>query len=297
MKIFVVLNPYANRWGARRKRPMVEEALNAAGIEFELQETTVRGHATRLARSAAEGDYDAVIAAGGDGTLHEVINGLVQAAGEGPTKPFGILPIGTGNDFASSAKIPQDLEQAVQILQAAKTEQVDLATFNGRMFINNCAAAMEPLVTIEAEGLQRLSGSVRYIVALIKALLKLKAWQMHVKWDSGEFLGPVYLLSVCNGIRTGGSFIMAPQAQISDGLLDFVLVPEVPMRTVFAILPRLFTGSHIKHEKVTYLRTTHLEISSRPGTPVHADGEVLEQSINKLDYTVLPGKLTLLCSA
>ena len=296
MKVFVVLNPYANRWGAKRRRPMVEEALRTIGIEFELRETTSRGHATRLAKEAAEGDFDAIIAAGGDGTLHEVINGLVQAAGNGPTKPFGILPIGTGNDFASSANIPRKLEEAVQILQQGKTEQVDLASINGQIFINNCAAAMEPLVTIEAEGLQRLSGSVRYIVALARALLKLKAWQMHVKWDSGEFLGPVYLLSVCNGVRTGGSFIMAPEAKISDGLLDFVLVPEVPMRTVFAILPRLFNGSHIKHEKVTYLRTQKLEISSRPGTPIHADGEVLEQSIDRVNYTVLPGKLTLLCS-
>lgn len=296
MKVFVILNPYANRWGAQRRRPQVEKALQAAGLEYDLLITRSRGHATQAALEAAQGDYDAVISAGGDGTLNEVINGLVKASGDEPTKPLGILPIGTGNDFASSAAIPADLTAAVALITQGEKQQVDLASVNGRVFTNNCAAAMEPLVTIEAEGLQRLSGSIRYVVALIKALMKLKAWQMHVSWDEGDFLGPVYLLSVCNGIRTGGSFIMAPDARINDGLLNFVLIPEIPMRTVLAILPRLFNGSHIRHEKVTYLRTTHLTISSRPGTPVHADGEVIEHEIDRLDYRVLPGKLTLLAS-
>jgi diacylglycerol kinase family enzyme len=116
---------------------------------------------------------------------------------------------------------------------------------------------------------------------------------MQITWDDGGYEGPTYLLSVCNGPRTGG-FYMAPTASTDDGYLDFVHAPKVSKGTVLAVLARLLRGTHIDHPKVTYGRTRRLKIESRPGTPIHADGEIVAEAESSIEYEVLPGKLTLL---
>lgn len=295
MKVKVILNPYANRWGAKSKAPAVQAALQAAGLQSDMMMTIKPKQATYEAMLAVSAGYDAVISAGGDGTLNEVVNGLILAAGDGPTIPLGVLPIGTGNDFNDMAGLPRDLEAAVKVFAAGRTRQVDAGRVNDHFFHNNCAVAMEPMVSIENNKITRLSGNLRYVAALVKALIKLKAWQMKISWDGGGYEGPTYLLSVCNGPRTGGIFYMAPQASTSDGLFDYVFVPEISKMEVLAILPRLFKGSHIHHPKVTYSKTSQLTIHSSPGTPIHADGEVLTESASEVQYTILPGKITLLC--
>ncbi len=294
MRTKVLLNPYANRWRARRRSEQVRAALAGAGIDADLVELPAPGAGIGLARQAADAGYDAVVAAGGDGTVNEVVNGLLQAAGEGPTLPLGIMPIGTGNDFNDMAGLPRDLERAAAVIAAGRTRQVDAGIVNGRFFDNNCAVAMEPLVTIENVKIRRLSGNARYIVALVKALIKLRAWHMRIEWEGGSHEGPIYLLSVCNSPRTGGLFYMAPEAQMDDGLFDVVLAPEIPKRTVLAILPRLFNGSHIQHPAIFHTRSPWLTVESEPGTPIHADGEVLAEAATRIDYRILPGRITLL---
>ncbi|MBK7894776.1 MAG: diacylglycerol kinase family lipid kinase [Anaerolineaceae bacterium] len=295
MKIKVILNPYANRWRAGARLDAVRAAFAAAGLAPDIVQTQKPAEGIALAETAVSQNYDAVVAAGGDGTLSEVANGLLRAAGDGPTVPFGILPIGTANDFSDMVGLPRDLNQAVQIIARGQTRQIDAGRINDHFFINNCAVAMEPMITLENIHMKRLSGELRYVVALLKGLVKLKAWHMQVRWDDGGHDGPAYLLSVCNGPRTGG-FYMAPDAAVDDGLFDFVFAPEVPKLTVLSILVRLFRKTHIFHPQVVYGRTTHLSITSSPGTPIHADGEIIAEAATQIEYQILPGKLTLLQS-
>lgn len=296
MKVKVILNPYANRWGAREQIPAVKQAFEAAGVAYDLFVTEWVGHGKALASDVA--GYDAVVAAGGDSTVNEVVNGLISAAPHGPTHPLGVLPLGTGNDFNDMTGLPRHLDECVKVIAAGRSRPVDAGriTFDGKThyFDNNCAAAMEPMVTMENIKMTRLSGNIRYIVALVKAIMKLKAWQMTIRWDGGGYEGPAYLLSVCNSARTGGVFYMAPGAEMNDGKLDYIFAPEIPKRQVLAILPKLFRGTHVQHPAVTFGRTTSLTIESRPGTPIHADGELISESAEKLAYQVLPGKITLL---
>jgi YegS/Rv2252/BmrU family lipid kinase len=302
MKVKIILNPYANRWGAGSKAETVSAAFSAVGVEYELDLTQGPGEATELAMQASTAGFDAIVAAGGDGTISEVVDGLIQATPRlGQTLPFGIVPIGTANDFSDMAKIPRELLTAARIVASGKTRQIDVAQVSGmgepafpsQHFNNNSAVAMEPMVTLENIKMKRLSGEIRYVVALIRALVKLKAWQMRISWDDGSYEGPTYLLSICNSPRTGG-FYMAPEAKMDDGLLDFVLVPEVPKRTVLAILGLLLRGTHLQHPKVTSGRTRSLELWSEPGTPVHADGEIVAEAASGVRYQLRPGKLTLL---
>ena len=293
MKIKVILNPYANRWRAGSRVDDVREAFTSVFLQPDIIQTEKPGQAIALAEAAVTEGFDVVVAAGGDGTLSEVANGLLRAAGDGTTIPFGVLPIGTANDFSDMVGLPRDLQAAVQNIAAGQTCQIDVGRVNDHFFINNCAVAMEPMITLENIRMKRLSGELRYVVALLRGLVKLKAWQMQISWDDGGHDGPTYLLSVCNGPRTGG-FYMAPDAAVDDGLFDFVFAPQVPKLTVLGILVKLFRKTHIFHSRVVYGRTRHISITSQPGTPIHADGEIIAEAATRVEYGILPGKLTLL---
>jgi diacylglycerol kinase (ATP) len=298
MKTKIVLNPYANRWRAQAKVPEIEKAYREAGLDFDMSVMSGPGDGKRATIAAVRDGYEAIVAAGGDGTVSEVVNGLITAAGDGPTKPMGILPLGTGNDFSDMAHIPRDFVGAANTIGGGKTRQIDavqvIADDRPHFFGNNCALAMEPVVTIENIRLDWLSGNIRYVVATLKALLKLQAWQMKVTWDSSAYEGSIYLLSVCNSPRTGGIFQIAPPAKMDDGVLDIVFAPKVPKARVLSLVPRLLNGSHIEQPDIHYVRSTQLSIHSEPGTPIHADGEVIAESVKNIQYQILPGKITLL---
>ena len=298
MRVKIILNPYANRWGAKEKVAAVEAAFQAAGIKYVMTVTDKPLVGTEIARTAVlSGGYDAVVAAGGDGTISEVVNGLIQANPDEPTVPFGIVPIGSANDFSKMVGLPGDIDSAVGVIAAGHTCRIDVGQIQLpdriHYFNNNSAVAMEPMITLEHIKIQRISGELRYYVALLKGIIKMKAWQMRLTWDDGSYEGPTYLLSLCNSPRTGG-FMMAPGALVDDGRFDFVLAPEVSKGTVVAILLRLLKGTHIEHPKVTFKRTARLTIESQPGTPIHADGEILGTAVSSITYQVLPGKLSLL---
>lgn len=295
MNVQLIVNPYANRWRAGQRLATMEAALKAAHVPYQVALTERPSQAIELARTAVLQGCTAVIAAGGDGTINEVLNGILQATpADSPTLPFGILPVGSANDFSLMAGLPvKELVAAAQVIAAGHTRQFDAGVVNGRYFINNSAVAMEPMVTLENIRIKRISGELRYLVALAKAIIRLKAWQMRITWDGGGYEGPAYLLSVCNGPRTGG-FPMAPEAKFDDGLFDYVFAPQIPKLTVLVVLIKLMQGQHIYHPAVTYGRSAHLTITSQPGTPIHADGELFTESATTISYDILPGKVTLL---
>jgi len=301
MKIKIILNPYANRWGAKARLPEVESALKDAGLNYDLALTTEAKDGTELAKTAVSENYDAVIAAGGDGTISEVANGLITAVPDDqPTLPLGILPVGSANDLAKMMGLPLDIPSAVALIANKNTQLLDAGRvkYDGKThyFDNNSAIAMEPMITLEHMKINRVSGEARYYLALLKGVIKLKAWQMSITWDDGEYIGPTYLLSVCNGPRTGGMMI-APGASMDDGYFDIVLAPEVPKTTVINFLLKLTKGTHVEHPITTFTRTKSLKITSEPGTPLHADGEILSEAAKEISYDILPKKLTMLVPA
>lgn len=298
MKAKILLNPYANRWAAKSKVPAVEEACKAVGLDYDLALIPVPGGGREATIKALRDGYDVVVAAGGDGTVSEVVNGLIASSEEATTPPLGVIPLGTGNDFNDMAALPRDLFESVKTIAAGHTVQVDAGRVNldgeSYYFDNNCAICMEPMVTLEHIRMTKTSGNIRYVLALFKALVRLRSWNLEMDWDEGEFQGPVYVLSVCNSPRTGGLFPMAPGADMSDGLLDFVLAPDIGKGKILLLLARLFRGTHIHDSRVIFSRATHIDVFCDPPTPVHADGEILSESARHIYYAVIPGKITLL---
>ncbi len=293
MKIQVILNPYANRWTAQARQDEVKQAFANVGLSPDIVLTQGSGDGRVLAETAVSEGYEAIIAAGGDGTISEIINGMLSKSGDDPSLPFGILPIGTANDLADMVNIPRDLTQVAQLIAEGTTRQIDVAQINDHYFDNNCALGMEPLVTLEHTKIKKVKGNLRYFLALVKAIAKLKAWHYKIEWDDGSFDGPAFILSICNTPRTGGLFFMAPDAQVDDGLLDLVLAPQMSKAKVLTLLPKLFKGTHVQDPNVIYTQTTQLSVHSDPGTPIHADGELIAPSITHADYKIHPGKITL----
>jgi len=293
MPATVILNPYSNRWEAGRRAPEIETALHRAGIEFEMKITRQPGDGIALARTAVETGNTPLIAAGGDGAISEVVNGLMEATPPEalPAGPIGLMPLGTANDLTDGLGIPRDLNEAAQIIKNGHTRCIDLGIVNGRYFDNNSAVGLEPVVTIENIRLTRLRGVIRYLAAAVIAILKRPTWNAQLKWDSGAYNGSITLISVGNSPRTGGVFYMTPNAVLDDGLLDFIFAPALGRLKLLQLLPKAQTGAHILEPEIQEYQTKRLSIRTQPPTPIQADGELFAMQATEIVYEVLPGAL------
>jgi YegS/Rv2252/BmrU family lipid kinase len=294
----VILNPYSNRWRSQERWPEAESALKAAGVEFEVAVSQRKGQVVELAEQAAREGCSPIIAAGGDGTISETVQGLVRAAktDKDPVGPFGIIPLGSANDFVFNADMPADLNMAAQVIAAGKTRSIDLGSLNGRSFVNNSAAGLEPYVTIKHERIQWIKGMGRYLVAAVLAILDKPEWTGLVKWDEGEYSGPLTLVTIGNGRRTGG-FFMTPHADLTDGKLTLAYGYRGTRLGMFQALPRAFNedkGSYIEMEGMYELHTTKVSIHLDQPSPAHTDGELFREFVQDFDYSIQPGRLQLL---
>jgi diacylglycerol kinase (ATP) len=287
----VILNPYANRWRAKARRGELERALTDAGIRYDLIETTTPNQAIELAAEAVRSGQTPVIAAGGDGTYGEVINGLYRAQPEGTLGPIGVMPLGTANDLIVNLGMPLDLKQAAAVIAAGRTRRIDLGMANEWVFDNNSAVGLEPVVTIKNIQLVRLRGVIRYLVAALQAIAEQPQWHMKLEWDDGSYEGPVSLVSVGNCPLTGGLFRMAPAADPTDGLLTFVFGYAPTRRKMLSLLPRTITGAFVEDVAIHQHHTRELMIQASPPTPIQVDGEIRSFELGRIHYRVQPARL------
>lgn len=290
----IIVNPYAGRWQARDRIPELEATLAHADIPYHLAVSQKPDGGIALAYAAALEGFSPIVAVGGDGTCGQVVNGLLQAAGEHTSLPMGIIPLGTANDLAFSLGISTDMKRAVEVIAQGQSTLIDVGRVNGRYFANNSAVGLEPTITLENARLVGIKGTVRYLIATLICIARRPVWQMKLTWDSGEYDGGVILVSVGNGRRTGGLFFMTPKAQLDDGKLDFVFGPNMSRLALLRLLPQTLKGTHIQRPQVRYHQATQLQIYSRPGTPIHADGEVFALDTHEIQYKIIPRKLPVL---
>jgi diacylglycerol kinase (ATP) len=293
MPATVILNPYANRWISGQRQPELEASLQKYGLEYQIKLTEYPEHAVQLAKEAVETGNTPLIAAGGDGTLSEVVNGLMQATpiDQYPAGPIGFIPFGTANDLTDMLGLPRDLDTLCTIIVQGDTTTIDLGRVNGRFFNNNSAVGLEPVISIENIRLKWLKGVVRYLVAALIGIFKNPTWEGKIKWDGQEYSGTLALVSVGNSQRTGGVFYMTPNASLSDGFLDFVFAPSLGRLRLFQLLPKTQTGEHIHEPEVQEHRTTTLTIHTNTPTPIQADGEVFEMGTTEIIYEIVPSAL------
>ena len=298
----VILNPYAGRWKALQMRPQLEAELNKAGIEFELIQTQGPRHGIELAAQATRAGYSPILSAGGDGSISEVVNGIVQASLEQGTPPpaIGVLPMGTANDLMVNLKLPLDLPGAIQVIATGHTRLLDLGQVTAwdlsekssitRYFDNNSAIGMEPNVTLEQQKIKWLRGTLRYLLATIIAIARNPQWTIHLQWPGGEYHGPCTLVTAGNNPLTGGLFYMAPHADPYDGLLSIVYGSMPTRRQILKLLPRTMkpgAGSYVEHPDIHEINVDRLTLSTDQPTPVHADGEIMFEQTRRVEYQIL----------
>ncbi len=296
MPATIILNPYANRWRAGERKSELETSLKKADIEYQLLLTERHGHATELAKQAAQEGNLPLVAVGGDGTCSEVVNGLMQAHGANgkPAGPIGFIPFGTGNDLPDMLGIPRDLDEAVRVIAEGHTSLIDLGKVNDRYFDNNSAIGLEPVVTLESIGITWLKGNIRYMVSALIGIIKNPKWDGEIVWEDGNYTGTMALVSVGNSRRTGGTFYMTPNASMQDGYLDFVFAPSMNRRRLLQLLPLTQTGDHIVEPEISEFRTKKLTIRTTTPTPIQADGEVFEKGVTEIRYEIIPEALQVL---
>ena len=294
----VILNPYSNRWKSQERWPEAEAALKAAGVEFELAISQRKHHVVELAEEATRGGFSPIIAAGGDGTIGETVNGMARVAisDKSLLGPFGIMPLGSANDFVFNANMSPDLYAAAQVIAAGKIRAIDLGVLNDRLFINNSAAGLEPYVTVKHERIQWIKGMVRYLVAAVWAIMDKPEWDGEVKWDDGKYNGPLSLVSVGNGRRTGG-FFMTPHADLTDGKLTLAFGYRRTRLGMFRVLPRTFKegeGNYLEAGDFFEVHSTKVSIHLDHPSPAHTDGELFPDYLQDFEYSIQPGRLQLL---
>ncbi len=298
----VILNPYANRWNAEKRWPDAATALKEAGVDFELAVSEYPQHSVDLAEEAVRKGFSPIIAAGGDGTIGDVVHGLARNAesNESLLGPVGIMPLGTANDLAFNLGISTDLRTAAQIIAAGNNRPMDIGKANDRYFANNSAIGLEPYVTTKQIKITWISGILRYLIAAVWAIMDRPTWDADIQWDGGEYKGPVSLVTIGNGSRSGGLFYMIPHADPFDGKLTFVYGYRATRREMLATLPRAMkpdVGSYVEMEGIHECQATWIKIHLEKPSPAHTDGELFPTTVKELEYRIYPGRLKILMSS
>ncbi len=290
----VILNPYANRWTALKRKDEIEAALRAAGVEFDLLVTERPNQAVELAEQAVREGFSPIIAAGGDGSISEVVNGMLRASGDGVVGPLGVLPLGTANDLVLNLGLPLDLAGAARCIAGGKTRRIDLGRVNDWVFDNNSAVGLEPVVSIYNIRMVWLRGVIRYVVAALRAIGQKPEWRMALEWDDGSYEGLTSLVSVGNCPITGGVFRMAPAADPADGLLTFIYGYAPTRRRMLALLLKVMKGEHVDDPAIHQHHTRRLTIRTFSPSPLQVDGEIRAEAATQFTYECLPARLDIL---
>jgi diacylglycerol kinase (ATP) len=288
----VILNPVSGGDTAPDHATAISHSLRERYDAVEVVLTAAPGDAERAARVAVDDGCGLVVAGGGDGTLNEVINGVAGPGALNRTT-FGVVPLGTGNDFAAALGIPPDVEGALGVLAAGRTRAVDLGMVNGRVFANISGGGYIAEVSVAVTPqMKSIAGRLAYLVGGAQALFEFEPVRATIAAEpSGTRLGVgLYAFAVCNAQLIGGGKLIAPRAVIDDGLLDVCLIEDMPALEFVALLRRVAEGSHMDDPRVRYLQATSLTLAFDRRVHVNTDGEVLEAMA--CEYRVLPGAAT-----
>jgi len=298
--IKVILNPAAGRGYGARIEPELRQLLDTEGLDFDLVHTEGPWHAAELAERAVGDGFGTVVAAGGDGTTHEVVNGLMAASPEGVTGTLGVIPVGSGSDFANTVGVPPDLPGACRRLAHGQTRVVDVGRVTvpdqpPRYFDNTVNVGFGGIVTLEALKVKRLRGMALYLPVVLKTIFLAQNPRVTIEYDGQELVLPAVMICVANGPREGGGFFCTPDAQPDDGLLDLCIVREISRVAMLGLVPHFMKGTHVDREPVTMCRAQRVTISSPDDLVAHVDGEILCTNAHRIEFELLPGRLRVRC--
>ncbi len=304
MKHKIIFNPTAGRGSAESRIPELEQLLRRHGIEYGLERTERPMHAAELALQAAGQGFEVVVAAGGDGTSNEVLNGLMAAKKKSPRIPaMGILSVGRGNDFGYGAGVPASLEEGCAVLAGGHRQPMDVGHLvggdfpQGRYFGNGIGVGFDTVVGLEAAKMKWAKGFLGYVIGALKTMfLYYRAPLVRIVFGQSPIEQKSIQISVMNGRRMGGTFYMAPEARNDDGLLDLCIADEMPRLQMLALIMQYMKGTQGGSPHIRTGRGRTVEIQALDGElVVHADGETIGIHAQSLRVECLPGAVQMVC--
>lgn len=272
-KTVIICNPSAGSVDDREAIRAQLERYPGAKVRF----TESKGDGTRLAREAVDEGFETVIAAGGDGTLNRVLNGIAPHADR---VRIGLIPLGTGNDFAKMLELPDEIEECIDELKSGHVRAIDMVRVTAetvRYFVNVSAGGFSGTVNEKmTPEIKKSWGPLAYLRCAAEALPEMRAYRAEVALDESDTLAlDLYNVVVANGRYVAGGTLIAPEASIDDGLLDVVLVPKNDAVDLALVAVQMAAGKHLKSEGVIFRRAAKVGVKSEPGMWFNVDGELI----------------------
>jgi YegS/Rv2252/BmrU family lipid kinase len=296
MRVKVILNPWADRGRGIQQKELIEKLGQQHG-GLDLVVTQRPRHAQELALQAADEGYDVIVAAGGDGTIHEVINGLFTSQSEAK---LGVLPIGSGNDFAYSLGISTDMATAVPQLFHVTLKTIDLARIEDakghfQIVDNNIGIGFDAMVVVQTESITRIHGFLMYFIAVLRTIaFYYQTPHLEIRFDDEQVAQATLFLAIGVGPRGGGGFFLTPDAKQDDDRIDSCLVNPVGRLTMLGMLQQAIKGTHVNSRHVTMRQSQRISLKANMPLPIHVDGEMFaypQDDVRHVTITSLPAAL------
>ena len=294
--LVLIANPNAGRGAVSKALPRVESVLRNKNLAYRIVRTTHPGHATEAARQALSGGERYLVAVGGDGTVHEVVNGMVGDGGPvAADAVLGVVAAGSGCDFVRSFGLPGDAAQAAERLTGDRVRTIDVGTVTcadgtTRCFVNIAEAGLGGTVVARAANLGKLLGGARYAAGFWLTLPRFRPAAVRLDADGQYHAWRAFNVVVANCRFYGGGMQISPNSDPGDCLLD-ILVMTGPKSDSFTTLPKVYKGAHLPHRNIAELRAARLTIEAEPGFQVEADGELL--GMTPASFGIIPGAIRL----
>ncbi|MEA2097328.1 MAG: YegS/Rv2252/BmrU family lipid kinase [Candidatus Cloacimonadota bacterium] len=300
----VIFNPTAGKGNAEKKLPIIKQFFEDNSLNYDILTTENIGHAIVLAEESCKNPQTAIIAAGGDGTINEVINGLMLAKSNDPklSPVFGVLAIGRGNDFAFGAGVPAILEDCLNALIKGNIQPIDVGLIiggdypAGRYFGNGIGVGFDTIVGLEAAKMKHIHGASGYMIGALKTIITYPAApeiEMYINGKKGIYTPA--LVSIMNGRRMGGTFFMAPNGKNNDGLLNLCMTQQGTRRKLLQTMFHYTKGTQGKLDNTKTALISSITLKALKGEmAVHADGETICEKGKLLEISCIPNALNII---
>lgn len=294
--VSLFINPTAGRGRSARRLERITGLFAEANIDCRVHASTAVGHLEQLVCEAVNAGTSNVVVAGGDGSIYEAVNGIMRAD---QVAALGVIPTGTGNDFAKASDIPLDWEHATRLLASridanSPARAIDVGRMNGRYFANGAGIGFDAKVTSVARSYRWPIGDFVYLLAILRCMADgIATPEMQIRADDFAWSGPVTLANVSNGPWIGGMFHIAPMARNSDGKLELLIARPVSRGRLLTLLPKLMRGRHMQEPEISHASVSSVSVFASDPVPSHLDGEV-QGMASEFRIDVLPAALNLL---
>ncbi len=291
-RTFVICNPHSNRDRHRSQIPREIKALEASGLNFVYAITENPMDEYLMAKDALEDGYQTIIASGGDSTISNIAEAILLSQAE---VRFGIIPSGTGNDYATGNKIPRSLTQAVDVIKQGKVEKRDVIKIGNRFSVSMVGFGFD--ITMSEIHLKNktIKGPLLYLYAILVAIFTHKGYEIEIETDTGfHFRNKALMLNLGNNRISGGGYPTCPHAKMDDGKMDVMFIEDCPPKVRIQMLQKVKKATHVDSPLVHYEQATRVTIKCDHPLAFHTEGEMFYTEENALEAKIVPNRLNLI---